>query len=414
MEISRKKILLFYIETYPVWDIVYSLTNTYFGNNININQIVRMIGVLFILSFIREIRSYFIIAGVSIFGLTCVFINMSRDVSINFMTDVTWLIKLVSGLIIYLSFKEIFNKNIIDKMEVFEALRKSLIFVIVSILLSYVGLGYYTYNSSNRFGVKGLFAANNTITEYLVILYMFQYLLLKGKKRIIMILLTIIATMSIGTKMGIIGICTLTIMLFYINAIGKKKGKIITSRKKFAVLLVVGIIGLIVAVIIFNKLIESWVGSSMTKMYNVSFYGYLVSNRNWQISAIDSYFVKDKLNLITGVGYSRTESVLKVYHKGFRAIEQDFHAIYYYFGIVLFLIFVVIIGIILYKIVRVFFKSESKLDRCVCVSIVVAFIGGLLGGHLILEALSQMPFWILCAYISSIWKMNYTKIKIRL
>ena len=411
MEIIKKKILskeyifLLFIALNPILDIIYTLTEYYIQVTIPINQAVR-IGFLAYLLYSFNLKKYFkyifIFSGIlAINELTYII----RGLNFSLVGNLGYDAKIISIIIYIFATYELLKSNNIGVKELVKAISISTLIIVSGILIpSVLGISLSTYGASDRFGIKGLFNAQNAITATLLIqlpMVSVTYLYYKEKRYLILYFIGIIVLNLIGTKVGSAGsiFILFTTLVFIILDRFRRK---INFKKFITIIFSIISIGMIGICIFFNKIIITLNNLPYNKFEFPTFFSYLVSNRDAQIKILHQYIIHSEnkiLNLICGLGNTQGNDVLKDTQIGFQLIEMDFNAIYYYSGII---ITSIIVSILIYSAFNAFKNiliRRSLTESLLGLSLFVGMIHLILGGHVLFEAIANIYLSVVIAII---------------
>ena len=400
--VSPRAFILFFLVCNPLIEIIYAMFSTNSGDVLNINRLLRFAALFVMLIDIKSIKvlqKLFCI--VVVFVLSYVGI-CTTNVQMNIGTDISYLLKIYMGFVVYYYFYNKLMSGQLTENAIFSSLIYASIIVSTVIDLSLFGLGRLTY-SGNRFGFRGLFAAANLPTSYLLMVLpiAFEHRKSNSKVAIIAIIMSCIALPLLGTKTGVLG----TLLVFIIVGISSIHKRI----KKTTVVFL--LIGSVIAIGVITFIIYQYVPYLKAlflsnSFYHNSIYSFLLSNRDTQVFLAEQYFdtlLKSKkiLPILCGVGYSRIENVLNSTYSNYFAVEMDFHAIFFCCGAV---IFALVLYRVLYAIKSGFVdwrRTKSQEDFYLLLALFVAIVHAWLGGHTLTDSMCIFPAYIIMAVISS-------------
>lgn len=412
-KITKIQILKFYIILYPLWDIWFTVQEKLdLKLPVNPAQIFRGIGMIFLFSFIKSKGSYLKILLISFWLFIILILHRYYFSANGVFTDISWCLKIINLFVIYYAFEEILKRKELSINALLQTLIASSYLIMASILLTYAGLGYRTYLGLRQ-GVKGFFHNQTAITAYL--LFIFPLMYLENRKLFSMrSLMCISALFSIGSKTGVLGtiLCFLLLLIFDVYASAVKK-----SMKPSRILSILVLLAGVTAA-----------GGRLAKKYLLKLYLYYqltghTSVINFLLSGRNDSLLSFKANraefdpvcqltgFVAGYGYPGVQSMLS---PGIYAIERDFHGVLYVYGFVTFMVITSILLFLAVKIVLLNLKSRF-LNAGHFVAAVLLFMGiiyAYLGGHIIYEAVTQMPFWIICSCIK-IERLTNRKYEVR-
>lgn len=391
-------LLKYIIVTYPIWDILYSLSSEYFSFNLPINQVARVLILIYLLRHLSSKKNIVVILA---FIILLVGSEMYHS-TIPFLGDglgsnFGYALKLLFFVVVVFSFQDLFKSKKLDPTYFLHLLVSSSIVIYASIILSRFGLGYQSFAGSDglRSGVKGLFAVQNTINVTLLLILPLCFLLYQLTKKKIYIfhgIMIIASLFLLGTKSGLVGailVVVLQLGLFSLNT------KLSYFKIFIGSLVSLGFLGfLFYSYHHIVRFVESQI--RLYEAYNyTNLYSFIISNRDLQIMYISDFLslLEKKYISLFGIGYEQANFIVNNGKSDFYAVEMDFHGIYYYSGLLILLFIVVIILSNIFKPAFRFIKNPIDLKfmtlfLCLSIGIVHAY----LGGHVIYEALSLLYF----------------------
>lgn len=401
LKLRKKNLILIYIFIYPICDMLFTLVeNAGISLPISPNQIIRGLGLIAFMLIIKNIKNWTKIMLITVWSICCFFIQIELYYSTSAITDFSFCLKFIQNFVFLFAFIQLFKDGIIEFDEAIKYLVWASYIAIFSIILSYFGIGAASYAGSSRFGVKGLFSIQSTITAYLLLIMPLYYIRFK-KNFSVQMIICIIALFSIGSKTGVFGTLLEVILLSVYDIRNYSKDK----NKKLKYIVFVGI-----AICILPFALRKYI-SYLSNLYHSNSYYYnlsafLLSNRNDQIIAAQNgvqligNHLKQKIGMICGYGYTSMSGIMSTNYK-YDAIERDFQGVYYYFGIVSLLILVYYLVKIIFRLAKMNVRYRFN-ERYLYVSLIIVGVGivyGWLGGHIFYEAMNQLPFWIVSAFV---------------
>lgn len=402
--INKKKIIQWYIMLYPFCDILYTITNS-MGLGVNFNQIIRGLGIILFFSCIHNKKMFLKTFLFMLIVLISFIYNYYIGMSGNIVSDIAVTLKIINNAVLLYGFCCLYKENKITFSEVADCLIFSSYIVIISILLSYFGLGISSYGDSGRAGVKGLFTIQSTITLYLLLILPLYYYKYRTVLNVRIILCTL-ALFSIGTKAGVFGGIGEYMALIVLDFRMERSISRIKRRKVLQYICII-FIGLTIGIYAMKNYIMYLIHLYISKDYYYSLEAFLLSNRNDHLNWIRTCL--DWLNggennfagTIWGYSYSGIAKIVQAAGHRFEALERDFHGIYYYYGVIVLLFIIAALLVIYWRAIKINISYKFKsIQAYLCVLILfVAFIYSFLGGHLLYEAMNQIPFWAIAAYV---------------
>lgn len=406
--------------TYPVWDIIYTLDYRILGLSLPINQIARLLIMLYMLIQIRDIR-HLCVLGVSAVLLGIAELTYWRYAvpGLDIMQDLSYDSKLLLFLVALYFFQEKLATGSLRERDVIRALAWSGGIIAGSIILSVFGLGLHSWSTGLRSGFKGLFTVQNTVTATsLIILPLVLYMFSVSRHRGYLVAFVIfgLATCLTGTKAGLGGTIVITIVLLpwalkHISspdhvaklALQNKLCRLVRYMKvppRYRRLVTYSLAGVVtvavgsVAVHFLTNYIRQQ--EDLYVLYGYKhLYSFLISNRDLQLAyalRFISAHYRFQPCLLFGIGYSVANSAIHAAKADFNAIEMDGVGIYVYSGVW------VLIGIALVILRRVVcavrwaLQERSFESVCLLVAVLMGLFHSTFGGHVIYEALTSMYF----------------------
>ena len=413
-KLSKETIFLLFIALNPILDIIYSITEYYLKISLPINQGMRVGFILYCIWAFNIKKYYKYIFALSGILLINEITYLVRGLNFNLLSNFAYDAKLMSFFIFIIVTYELLLSNRIKINEVVRCIIISIVIICSGIIIpTLLGVGMDTYSGTGRFGIKGLFNAQNAITATLLIQLPVILLGFKSLKKRVLFSIFIIAVLVlnlVGTKVGTIGSIFIIIscIIFYLIHIFREK-----INFKYLMKLVYSAIGTIALLIIiaYKKIILFLNNLPYDKMEFPTFFSYLVSNRDAQIRILHNYVVNDNkrfYDLFFGLGFTQGSDVLKNTGIGFQLIEMDFNGIYYYSGLFVLLIFLSVFIYTIYINTKVILIDRNIEDVILGISLIVGTGHALLGGHVLYEAITN--FYL--AIIIGIILYKNTKIKL--
>ncbi|SEF55896.1 hypothetical protein SAMN05660865_00507 [Caloramator fervidus] len=406
LHISTRDLLNFIIIIYPIFDIIFTINNKILNINLPVNQIARFLIMLLFYTKISDKRKKFLV-------IVLFFLFLIGEISYKYfndfgfiLEDFKYIFKMCFLVITIFAFEDMIKNNILRIMDVIKYIVLSSWWIIFSIFLSLIGFGFKSWGDY-RYGYKGLFLVQNTITASLLIilpLSLYVYIETKKKKYLINYVCMILSLFMIGTKAGIIG----AIFIFIIQQIYL----LFRTKTNYYKLIILSFLPIILGIVLFlsKGFFKNFIEQQkylLLAMYNNDFKSFILSNRNLQIMYIKSYInamYSFKPTLLFGIGYSIANKIVNMGKSNFLAIEMDFYGIYYYSGVWILSIYIIIILKRIFLNLKLLFKSKFNLRYfCLFLSIIVGVVHSYYGGHVLYEALTILYFGSVLAIAS----LNY-------
>jgi hypothetical protein len=378
----KDKINIFYLllAFLPFIDLLTALETRFLDFSLTLGILVKgllLIGIVYYLLFKCKISKkkmickYLIV--LFIFSILYLFTKMDISNFSNLISEVINIFKFSFYPIFVIGLLAMDEEKIIDRKIIANIFSFTFIIYILFIFVPYItGTGFKSYGLlelSN--GTVGWFYSANELGSILILLFTFVYLLLERKKYFLFILFAILGSYSafiIGTKVASFGILIVAFIMIVYYLLYKGDDK----WKKFILTLIVFIVG------IYSFKIgptEDNVNDNYSRYENTeqeedihidiknkfqSFAISLLSGREvFAIRVARSYnnaSIKDK---IFGIGFTYRESLDSKYAA--RLIEMDFLDMFFRFGILGFLIFILPILYVFVDIIRKIFSKKAKI-----------------------------------------------------
>lgn len=329
-----------------------SINGYMYENNISfffsISQVYKLVLVLLMLLRLVKNTFYFKIVMflTTVLLLPTFFQWIIRSISIiDILNDIIFLYKYISILIAFFYFKSIFEqKEFLNLKRYFNWIKLSYFFLVFSICLRLIGIGYPMY-VTGEIGSRGFFIAGNEISALLLILsgllgYYYYYIEKKIGLFIFYGVLSFITGLIISSKTGMLGILLLYALLIVFSIDYSK----IKLRKAFYsviafLLATTGIIVFIANSAIFNRYSVFW-----NKLDLLTF---MLSSRNVYLTEMLPIYESNYsfIEKIIGVGNNRFEELAT------QIIEIDIVDIFFTYGYIGVLLFITLCMSYLNKII---------------------------------------------------------------
>ncbi len=376
---NRKKILnMFYIFLLlkPFLDLFTSLMTKFLDLPITIGIVIR--GIIFLICLIyifvlskSKYKKQSIIYLVILFVYSCIYFLTKKELLLNYSflyTELVYMFKYYYILITLLFLFNFFDDYKPNNRKIFRIIQIDLFlycFLIVLANITHTAFATYVGGSGNT----GWFYSGNEIGIIITLLFPFLYLLINKAASYKILLYVIPITLGIemiGTKTSIIGLLlpTLFFSLYYLLKVKKNKGKQMVMTWLILLVILASCPNLPVIQNIKNSIMryEERQNKDMDEDYSKGFMSsILLSDRDFFAKKIKKIYnqrgIEDQL---FGIGFvNRKEINNKNINK---LIEMDFHDIFYRYGIVGFLIYIMPFIYITFKIFEKCRKKKFKLN----------------------------------------------------
>ncbi|WP_099361282.1 O-antigen ligase family protein [Fredinandcohnia onubensis] len=438
-----KSIFLLFIILQPILDLATSLSIMVFKAEFTAGVLIRFamiaIGAIYIFFFSKSTDKKFSIIYLVILGVYLA-LNIANNLMVkspfSFSQEVKYIIKTVYFVVIFLSYYFVFKElskesnweNTIQKLITYAMSIVGVSMVIAAI--TNTQLSSYTYNKT---GHKGWFFAGNELGAILAICFPIVVLFaIKNTKSLrnsyywIPSIILIYSLMAVGTKVGfgavLITLCISIVMLVF-NLIRKSKSPIPKVNLFINLIVLVGFI----VYIPFSPIAENTQihlslldtpdksteegidseenpegnGTSHKPKQNLNeqqIENLVLSGRDQFLTQQKEYFEEAPLTQkLVGMGYGGN------YEEKPKLIEMDFHDIFFSFGIIGFIIYllplILIAGLLLYKFL-LNIKQEFTIDNVLIGSGILLGLGiALTAGHVLTAPAVSIYLAILIAYL---------------
>lgn len=253
------------------------------------------------------------------------------------------------------------------------------IVIILNIILSIIGVGYYAYNEG--IGFTGFFFAPNELSFLVLILcshFLYEVNLRKPKYFILIFISFLIISVLLAMKVVIIGVFIVGLFIFFRRAITLKK------------ITVVSIILLVVLSVLvkYSFLLESFI-NMLEYRYNASdnWMNFILSNRDsYLIEKVDLYINSSFFVLLFGIENTFT-------------VEMDLFDVLFNFGLIGFIIIYLFFAYVTVSLKKKQNKSDSRFFLLVNLLVVIT---SLFVGHFVFSAMGGFFF----AYFNAVHGNN--------
>ena len=375
---------------------------------ISLSQLYKIILLAFL--FVRiNINEKVLVISVFLLLLMPTIYQLFKSFNIQLVfVDIVKIIKYLGSVLAFFYFRNIvIHKGYLLK-SIYRWMLFSFMIVVLNISLKLFGLGFAMYSMDTlEIGSKGYFYAGNEVSGVLLILasfLMYWYQLFDKKMLFIIVgILSVLTGLYLTSKTAILG----TIFSFIYFFIFSPNTKRISIRNmlfalfNFFVVLPVGIYFII------EYLKTSDVMERFSFFWNeLDIYTFILSNRNTFLFDFLEIFKKEYniIEMILGVGQSTFETL-----NNNHIIELDFFDIYFAYGVIGVLLFILYVCFILIKSAlksfnKKIFPFASYTKFIVILLILISF----LSGHIFNSGMAAI--YIGCIFSLMYYKSNETKI----
>lgn len=404
--ITTKKIFVFLvIALNPLLDVLYTITSKYLELNlyINYNQIIRTLIIFVMFLSIKNIKS---IKKIIIYGIILLigfYINLSTNMVMNKILDLSFYFKLLYGIVAYYWAIDLVQTKKINLDNLYSALIVGTMIVSLTIIVTYFfGIGLRSYAEQTiRWGYKGFFTAQNVVALVNFVglfIYNFKYYQSSCFKIITGSIVYVVAGIIIGTKGSLLFNFLTVISLFIFYVLHNKENLLLYYKKHQKILLSISLI-IMLLTIIFAVFVFLYFISYYKKLdYFSSFYSFLVSGRNIQLKNCIEIFTDNFSEMWKyipfGLSYSYVEnSLMNVFHS-YHSLEQDLFAMLLYTGVTGLIYILNIYFNIFCGLIKRIDKCKNNLALLQLISFVLIMIYSFFIGHFLFESLACFFVWI--------------------
>ncbi|MFM2579419.1 O-antigen ligase family protein [Vibrio fortis] len=274
--------------------------------------------------------------------------------------------------------------------------------VIISVLMGYVGIGFYTYNSTEM-GFKGFFIAGNELSALFILLSIYKLyrvwnscVKFKTVRYVFCTLVIVIVGSSIGTKAALISAIT-TPIIIPLASVAKTK-RDLTLLVGLGLFIITLLSMFIVPMFFSGKFSSDLIDRAIYYYESKGFLGMLLSGRE---ELLFSYYSSlssssDVFSVIFGTGHI---GLKEVYEKNF--IEIDPFDAAMYFGLPFALLLTLTSLWIITK--SYLYFGVSKFASLVLVANVFMFFFAIIAGHVWTSSLLTISW---CILTNLLWNKN--------
>lgn len=383
-------ILYLFILFQPILDILTSLMTRFLDTRFTIGILIR--GILFIASVIyilflskskykKQSTIYLIV--LALFSILYFVTKPSIFTNTSFIvTEVIYMFKYYYSLVLLLLLFNLFDEFKPNNRRIFKLLQIELFLYCLSIVLANItGTAFGTYSGGS--GNTGWFYAGNEIGIIVALLFPLLFLLINKSNSysvLLYIIPIILGIEIIGTKTSMLGLILPSIIFFFYYLIRIKKGKFKQFIMTFVILFVIVISSPNLPVI---QNIKNSINRYEVRENNSSLDGdysdevvstVILSDRDYfNRKMVKIYTNSSIVDKLFGVGFvNRIEINDKNIEK---LIEMDYHDIFYRYGIVGFIIYVLPLIVISFKVLQLCLKNKFKLNMKQLVLGYISYVG---------------------------------------
>ena len=379
------KILYMFILLQPFIDLITSLMTRFDVAIVSLGVIIRGIFIVVMLCYLfffnrSKYRKTSIIYIILLGVFYLFYLLTKKEFFFNFeflYNEIVYIFKYSYFPILFISCMNFVDQYKIDRKKIINLfVLNLLVYAIMIVVPTSTKTGFNSYNNKEGYGIVGWFYSANEISAILTILYPFLFLYLDRKftvKHCAMIIITIIAILSIGTKAPYYGMLIITsfLTIYYLFNI----------RKKLKQFILVALI-IIVSIAVKNYTPANVNLEKRIDCQNDYYNGTIINNKETgelecQVadgqkivmlsgrdvllkSAYEIYKDSSMVDKFFGIGFSNRE----VINNGWisKLVEMDLFDVLFRYGIIGFIIYMLPVGMIIFKVAVTTFKSKFKLS----------------------------------------------------
>jgi hypothetical protein len=365
------------------------LLHSGFNLPLSVGQLFKLILLtLLLLSFLVELNRLFIclflFALMSIPSIVQALLHLNTSI---LFTDFIKVSRYLMPLIVFLFFKKIIIRGRKSEMIlIFKLVQFSYLIFVLNILLKYIGLGYAMYPNGD-FGSKGFFFAGNETSALLIILSaIIGYNIFRKEKKLryfLFFLFNLFIGLTISSKTGTLGI----LLVFLFIPMKRFRLKIRLRYLKSIIISTILIVPIVV-ILTWKFIVASPVFKRLDFFWReLDFLTFIFSNRNnffeksWNVY-LEKYNFIEK---IIGVGQTTYESL-----NGDSIVEIDIADIFFAYGFVGLLMFVLIMFMTYYQAIK--FRATINYPFAGLVSLMILILLGIstIAGHVFSSGMSAV------------------------
>ena len=424
-------IFYIFILLQPFIDLITSLMTKFLNIDITLGTLIRglifLIFIIYILFISKsKYKKYSIIYLIILFLYTIGYFITKKSIFgslSNLYTEINYMFKYYYTLVVLLGLFNFFDEYKPNNRKIFKILQINLfLYCFIIFLANITGTAFGTYTHS-IYGNTGWFFSGNEISVTVALLFPLLFLLINkatSYKALLYVIPIIFGIEFIGTKTSMLGLILPTIIFLIYYLIRIKHGK----KKQF---IMANIILLIIIISAPNLPVIDNIKDNISKFNTrmsteeidedysdkvVS--SILLSSRDYYEKKINKVYIKSPLsNKFFGIGFTNRKEINNENIK--TLIEMDFYDIFYRYGILGIIIYVIPFILITIYVLKKIIESKFKLNKkqltllyISYVSIVIAFISGHTLGSPGVSIYLDLSFVLLVYY----FKYGYYKIDI--
>lgn len=382
----NKKLLYIFILLQPFIDLFTALMTRFEIGIISVGVVIRGIFILGMITYLfffckskyrKKSMKYILLLG--IFYL--IYLITKNEVLTNFeflFNEITYIFKYSYFILLFIIFINYIDEFKVDRKELIKIFAINLISYASLIIIPFLtGTGFNSYNNNEGYGITGWFYSANEISAIFTMIYPFLFIYLSDKvnlKNCLFIIISILAIVIMGTKAPYYGMLLVNIFMliyFFINYI--------KNKTKLKQLMFVGII------FIFSILALGYTPANINLEQRVECLEdyqngtstehktdlkcevaedqqiVMLSGREVLFGySLDIYKNGSIVDKFFGIGFSDREVLNSKWAT--KMVEMDLFDIFFRFGIIGFIIYMIPVFTIIFMIATNFIKNIKKID----------------------------------------------------
>lgn len=419
------KIFYWFLVLGPIIDVITSLMTRVTNFTITLGIVVRgicvvlMVIYLIVFSKSRYRKKSLIFLGSLLIFVILYFITKTDIFNPSFLVgELIYLFKYFYFPIITIGLLNLFDDASVEIKKYFKVYVIVLLSFSLLIVLANVTNSAFTTHSDLGSGNTGWFYAGNEIGAIMTILFPFMFLVVdksNSYKSLILFIPVLYVIENIGTKTSFLGLIIPTVLVFFYYLVTIKRGNI----KKFKIVLII-LISIVItspnlpvinniknSILMFDTHKEELEEENQTKVKYAMF-----SRRDLFFNDTKKiYFDSSLVDKFFGIGFTNRKSIND--KKIEKLIEMDFCDIFFRYGIVGFIIYVLPLLFILRKLLIYFminFRNNTFEELIVLYSIFIGLSVSFIAGH-VLGAPAVSIYLALCLVLGMILYQNGSEIE---
>lgn len=380
----KKKLLYIFILLQPFIDLFTALMTRFDVGIISVGIVIRglfillMLGYLFFFSkskYKKKSITYIVLLGI----FYILYLVTKSEILTNFgflFNEITYIFKYSYFIILFITFMNFIDEYKIDRKEILNLFVINLLVYSLLIIIPFItGTGFNSYNNNEGYGIVGWFYSANEISAILTMIYPFLFLYLDHKfnvKNCLLILITIITIIIIGTKAPYYGmlIINVAMLIYFLITYIRKKEKL-KQLIFMAIIILCSLLAQTYTPANINleqrvECLEDYQNGTLTEGGNLDCQVaedqqiVMLSGREVLFGySLDIYKDSSTVDKFFGFGFSEREVIESKWVT--KIVEMDLFDVFFRFGIIGFIIYMAPIFMIIFKVAIGFIKKIRKL-----------------------------------------------------